>query len=78
MLIEKHIKRNVTILLVSYEKKKKDIYANLGISKVTDNRAFWKIAKAKILDKVKIRSKIALVEDEKILPQDAEIVTTFN
>ena len=37
-----------------------------------------KIAKPKISDKVKIRSKIALGEDDKILSQDAEIAKNFN
>ena len=37
-----------------------------------------KIAKPKISDKVKIRSKIALGEDDKILSQDAEITKNFN
>ena len=59
-------------------KENKDFYGNLDISKVTDNRAFWKIVKPKISDKVKIRSKINLVEDDKILSQDAEIAKTFN
>ena len=59
-------------------KENKDFYGNLDISKVTDNRAFWKIVKPKISDKVKIRSKITLVEDDKILSQDAEIAKTFN
>ena len=59
-------------------KEKKDFYGNLDISKVTDNRVFWKIVKPKISDKVKIRSKITLVEDDKILSQDAEIAKTFN
>ena len=45
---------------------------------MTDNRDFWKIAKPKISDKVKIRSKITLVEDDKILSQDAQIAKTFN
>ena len=45
---------------------------------MTDNRVFWKIVKPKISDKVKIRSKITLVEDDKILSQDAEIAKTFN
>ena len=44
---------------------------------MTDNRVFWKIVKSKISDNVKIRSKITLVEDNKILPQDAEIAKTF-
>ena len=50
---------------------------NLDISKVRDNRVFWKIVKLKISDMVKIRSKITLVEDDKILSQDAEIAKTF-
>ena len=58
-------------------KGKKDFYGNLEISKVTDNRVFLKIVKPKISDKVKISSKITLVEDDKILSQDAEIAKTF-
>ena len=45
---------------------------------MTDNRVFWKVVKSKISDNVKIRSKITLVEDNKILSQDAEIAKTFN
>ena len=45
---------------------------------MTDNTVFWKIVKPKISDKVKICSKITLVEDDKILSQDAEIAKTFN
>ena len=48
-------------------KEKKDFYGNLEISKVTDNRVFLKIVRPKISDKVKISSKITLVEDDKIL-----------
>ena len=68
--------RNYVVSLL--RKEKKDFYGNLDISKVTDNRVFWKIVKPKISDKVKIRSKITLVEDDKILSQDAEITETFN
>ena len=45
---------------------------------MTGSRVFWKIVKPKMSDKVKIRSKITLVEDDKILSQDIEIVNTFN
>ena len=44
---------------------------------MTVNRVFWKIVESKISDNVKIRSKITLVEDNKILSQDAEIAKTF-
>ena len=68
--------RNYVVSLL--RKEKKDFYGNLDISKVTDNRVFWKIVKPKNSDNVKIRSKITLVEDDKILSQDAEIAETFN
>ena len=68
--------RNYVVSLL--RKEKKDFYGKLDISKVTDNRVFWKIVKPKISDKVKIRSKITLVEDDKILSQGAEIAKTFN
>ena len=45
---------------------------------MTDNKVFWKTVRRKISDKVKICSKITLVEDDKILSQDAEIPKTFN
>ena len=60
------------------EINKKDLYDNLDISKVKGNRDIWKIVKPKISDKIKIRSKINLAEDDKILPQDAEVAKTFN
>ena len=60
--------RNYVVSL--WRKEKKDFYGNLDISKVTDNRVFWKIVKPQISDKVKIRSKITVV--------DAEIAKTFN
>ena len=50
----------------------------ISTSVKTDNRVFWKILKPKISDKVKIRSKITLFEDNKILSQDAEIAKLFN
>ena len=45
---------------------------------MTDNRVFSKIVKPKISDKIKTRFEIILVEDDKILFQDIEIVKTFN
>ena len=44
---------------------------------MTDNRVFWKIVEPKISDKVKISSKITLVEDDKTMSEDAEIAKTF-
>ena len=45
---------------------------------MTNNRVFSKIVKPKISDKIKTRFEIILVEDDKILFQDIEIVKTFN
>ena len=68
--------RNYVVSLL--RKEKKNFYGNLDIGKVTDNRVFWKIVKPEISVKVKICSKITLVEDDKILSQDAEIAKTSN
>ena len=57
--------RNYVVSLL--RKGKKDFYGNPDISRMTDNRAFWKTVKPKISDKVKTRSKFTLAEDEKIL-----------
>ena len=71
-----HIDRRVYNKQRSYvvsflRKEKKDFYGNLDNSKVTDNRVFGKIVKPKIYDKVKLRTKIPLVKDDKILSQNA-------
>ena len=68
--------RNYVVSLL--RKEKKDFYGILDISKLTDNRVFWKIVKPKISDKVKIHPKITLAEDDKIQSQDSEIAMTFN
>ena len=73
ILIEKDITKQLHSVVSLLRKEKKDFYGNLDISTVTDNRVFWKIVKPKISDKVKIRSKITLVEDDKILFQNDEI-----
>ena len=78
MILIKHITNSVTMSLVSQGKKKKDFYGILDISKVTDNWVFWKIVKPKIIGKGKICPKITLVENDKILSQDAENAKTFN
>ena len=58
--------------------KKKNFYGNRDISKVTNNKVFWKTVESTISDKVKISSKITLVKDDKTLFEDAEIANTFN
>ena len=70
-----HIDRRVYNKQRSYvvsflRKEKKDFCGNLDNSKVTE-QSFGKIVKPKIYDKVKIRTKIPLVKDDKILSQDA-------
>ena len=65
------------MLLLSLEKKK-NFYGNRDISKVTNNKVFWKTVESTISDKVKISSKITLVKDDKTLFEDAEIANTFN
>lgn len=63
------------MLLLSLEKKK-NFYGNRDISKVTNNKVFWKTVESTISDKVKISFKITLVKDDKTLFEDAEIANT--
>ena len=81
----KEHKKQCKYVVILLRKGKKNFYINFDISKVTDNRAFWKIVKPKISDKVKIPYNITLNNNNnnnnsssKILSQDAEVAKTFN
>ena len=64
--------------VVSLLRKEKKLSMVILTSVRWQIRVFWKIVKPKISNKVKIHSKLTLVEDDKILSQDVEIAKTFN
>ena len=61
-----------------YKRTRKEFYANLNLSDITDNKKFWRTVKPFFGDKGGTRDKIVLVEGDHIINDDAEIAQTFN
>ena len=59
--------------MVSNIKKKKKYYNSIKLSKVTDNKAFWKIKKHSLSDKETNITKITLVENDKVISDDKQL-----
>ena len=64
--------RNYVVSLLRNEKN--NFYSNLDTKFVTDNRTFWKAVKSLLSEKVTKHSKINLLEDDKIIFRDDQIV----
>ena len=52
-------------------KEKKSFFSNLNTKDINDNKTFWKTVKPLFTEKVKINSKITLIE-EKIISKQGE------
>ena len=61
-----------------YKRERKKYYNNLNLNNITDNRKFWKTVKPLFGDKGGTTDKIVLVEENKIINEDAEVAQTFN
>ena len=57
---------NLFISLIRSERK--NFFSNINTSDITDNKTFWKTVKPFFTDKIKIKSKITLIE-KKIISQ---------
>ena len=80
--------RNLCVTLI--RQAKKQFFSNLDTRDITGNKTFWKTVKPFLTDKVKIKSKITLIEkkqkenqaeifeEEKIKSDDKEIAEVFN
>ena len=81
-----NVQRNLCVTLIRQAKKR--FFNNLDTGDITDNKTFWKTVKPFLTDKVKIKSKITLLEKkqkenqaetfEEIISDDKEIAETFN
>ena len=67
--------RNYWVKLL--KRSKKYFYNNLNVKKVTDNKHFWKTIKPNFTDKVLKDKKIVLVEDDKVITADTDLVEIF-
>ena len=67
---------NYVVSLLRNEKK--NFYSSLDTKAVIDNRTFWKTVKPFLSEKVTKRSKINLVEEDKIISRDEQIAKKFS
>ena len=68
--------RNICVKLL--QKTKKDFFNNLNVKQVTDNKQFWKTVKPCLTNKTLKDEKIALIENEKVVSDETELVKLFN
>ena len=68
--------RNLCVNL--FRKAKREYYSTLNPSVVADNKKFWTAIKPLFSDKVKLRNKITLIEDENIFSEDKEVAEKLN
>ena len=54
------------------KKRKKSFFSNLNTKVINDNKTFWKTVKPLFTEKVKINSKITLIEEKVISKQGEE------
>ena len=60
------------------KKEKKQYFANLNEKDITDNRKFWYTVKSFLLDNIKYRENIILVNNERITSDGVEVANTLN
>ena len=59
-------------------KTKSDYYRNLNLGDLTDNRKFWKTVKPVFSNEIQTSSSVTLIEDGKMITDDAKIAEIFN
>ena len=68
--------RNYCVKLLKKESKK-DVYNNLNVRKVTDNKLFWKPMKTYFTDKTLKDEKSILVENDKVITAETDLAKIF-
>ena len=58
-------------------KTKKEFYNNLNVKYITKNKLFWKTVKPSFTDKTLNDEKITLVEKNKVVSNESELVQIF-
>ena len=61
-----------------YKRERKKYYENLNITKITENREFWKTIKPLLSNKTKSLQKICLKEGDRIISDDTEVANILN
>ena len=68
--------RNICVKLL--RKTKKDFFINLDVELLTENKHFWKTVKPCLTDKTLKGERITLIENEKVVSDERELVKIFN
>ena len=78
--ISSHVayKKQRSICVKLLLKTKKDFFDNLDVKRVTDNKQFWKTVKSCLTDKTLKGGRVTLIENEKVVSDEKELVKNFN
>ena len=68
--------RNLCVKLFRTEKR--NFYKNLNTSDITDNKKFWKTVKPVLSDKSRSNSNISLIDNNRMISNDKEVVEAMN
>ena len=60
------------------ERVKKEHFANLDVSSISDNKKFWQIVKPLFSNKVTAKTTTKLVENNEMIDDEIEIAKLFN
>ena len=70
-------KRQINICVKLLRKTKKEFYNNLNVKYITKNKRFWKTVKPPFTDKNLKDERITLVENNKVVSDESELVEIF-
>ena len=59
-------------------KTKKELYNNLNVKYITENKLFWKTVTPSFTDKTLKDERITLVENNKVISDESELVEIFS
>ena len=78
MLSHLTYKKQRYICVKLLQKAKKEFFNNLDVKRVTDNKHFWKKVKSCLTDKTLKDERITLIENDKKVSDERELVKIFN
>ena len=70
-------KRQINLCVKLLRKSKKVFYNNLNVKRITDNRKFWQTIKPNFTDKTFKDERITLVDRDKVITEEKDVVKKF-
>ena len=71
-------KRQINFCVKLLRKTKKEFYNNLNVKYITENKLFWKTVKPSFTGKTLKDERITLVENNKVVSDESELVEIFS